>query len=576
MRIVVRFGKFIPMLVLGLVLSVSGLAGADDERTGEPYTSEPYAFGAGGLTDIAMDGGVLGSASFDDVPAGHWADEEIGWAVANGLMGGVADRRFGVAGVVPRWEIVTFLFRLADLTDIPMDSGTSGLGSASFVDVPAGHRADREIGWAVANGITKGRGGGLFDPGGSVTRAQIVTFLFRLAGLTDIAMDGDVLGSASFDDVPAGHWADEEIGWAVANRITQGVGDGLFDMGRVVTRAQIATFMFRVARVVKPADTPVVGVSSSLERCASAGQPGSGVLAVLAGTSAEGFYQPIVGPGSPGSCERIMEWWEQARRAEAERINRGEYPCRYLSPPEGYDFGDAGRTHGPPYLVGCWPTIIAHDAKGFYVYPPNSPPFVEAVWNCYKTALEGSPPGWDGYWWPTIVDCHSSLLVYGHPMYGMGIDPACAAESYTRRVAESLIGERPIDDGYYSGPNSWTNCSTRAERMVPDTGQTFQQRCLAVIAAAAKDPHAAENIEQQAAVHGVEPADYLTEWGNIVCGDWSFETIKNAEINGIPLERRVHIAYWTPRPEAQCHQQVILNLAESYLRGVPVPTIQFC
>ena len=88
----------------------------------------------------------------------------------------------------------------------------------------------------------------------------------------------------------------------------------------------------------------------------------------------------------------------------------------------------------------------------------------------------------DGYWWPTIVDCHYNLLQYGHPVRRIGIDPACAAESYTRRVAESLIGDRPFDDGYYSGPNSWTNCSSRAERMVPDTGQTFQQRCLAVIA----------------------------------------------------------------------------------------------
>ena len=562
-----RFGKFTPMLmlVLGLVLSVSGLAGADDERTGEPYTAEPYAFGAGGVAD-RVDGGVAGSDLFDDVPAGHWADEEIGWAVANGLMGGVADRRFGIAGVVPRWEIVTFLFRLADLTDIPMDNGTSGLGSASFDDVPAGHWADREIGWAVANGITHGVGDGLFDPGGSVTRAQIVTFLFRLADLTDIAMDGGVLGSSSFDDVPGGHWADEEIGWAVANGITHGVGDGLFAMGRVVTRAQIATFMFRVARVVKPADPPVVGVSSSLERCASAGSPGSGVLVVLEGTSAGSVYQPIVDPGSPGSCERIMEWWEQARRAEAERIDRGEYPCQYRSPPEGYDYGDAGRTHGSPYFVGCWPKLISHDARGAYMYPPNSPPFVEAVWNCYKTALEGSPPGWDGYWWPTINDCHYGLLFYGYPVRGVFIDPACAAESYTRRVAELLIGEYPIDDGYYSGPNSWTNCSTRADRLVPDTGQTFQQRCRAVIAAAAKDPHTAENIEQQASVYGVEPADYLTEWENIVC-DWSFETTLNAEINGIPLDGRVFIAHWHVRPEAQCHQQVILNLAESYLRG---------
>ena len=562
-RVVVRFGKFTPMLVLVLVFSVSGLAGAD-ERTGGSYASEPYALGAAGVAG-SVDAAVAGSDSFDDVPAGHWASEAVGWAVSNGLMSGVADRRFGITEKVPRWEIVTFLFRLADLTGISVDGG--GRGSAGFTDVPAGHRADREIGWAVASGITQGRGGGLFDPDGLVNRAQIVTFLFRLADLTDLDMGGGVRGSASFTDVPAGRWADEEIGWAVANRITQGVGGGLFDMGRVVTRAQIAAFMFRVARVVKTADPPKVGVSSPLERCASPGKPGSGVLAVLAGTTSGGVYRPIVSPGSPDSCERIMEWWEQARRAEAERINRGEYPCQYPRPPKGYDVGDAGRTHGSPYFVGCWPAVISHDAPGFVQYPRNSPPFVEAVWNCYKTALEGSPPGWDGYWWPTVVDCHSALEFYGYPMLQMGIDPACAAESYTRRVAEFLVGELPIVGYYYAGPNSWTNCSTRAERMVPDTGQTFQQRCREVIAAAAKDPLTAENIERQAAVHGVEPADYLTEWGNIVCGERATEAMEYAEINGIPLDGRVFMSHWNVLPEAQCYEQVILNLAESYLRG---------
>ena len=809
-----------------------------------------------------------GSDTFGDVPVGHWADEEIGWAVANGITRGVGEGRFDLDGIVSRAQIFTFLYRTVNLLQ---DTPVSVLGSQMFDDVPVGHWADEEVGWAVSNGVVSGVDGRTFNLDGTVSRAEMVTFIQRTVNLiqgrpvttttdpdgailftnsqdgdheifvtnadgtvlnadgtnvrqltnniyhdgrpswspdgTQIAFesdrDGDLAeifvmnadgtnvrqltnsphydeapswspdgtqiafqsdrdgdleifvmnadgtnvrqltnniyhdrapswspdgtqiafesdrdgdleifvmnadgtnvrqltnntphhdwapswspdgtriaftsdrgrgwqvfvmnadgtneqqltpnsinngfpswspdgtqitftndlglpnnfeiytmnadgtnrsritnnttdsklssqawsshtlggGSDFFDDVPKGHEADRAIGWAFRNGITSGVGGGLFGPDGTITRAQIVTFLYRTVNLLggTPGDasdttsdqsTVRVGVSSSLERCASAGQPGSGVLVVLAGTPAAGFYEPIVGPG--GSCERIMGWWEQARRAEAERIDRGEYPCQYLSPPEGYDFGDAGRTHGPPYFVGCWPQITSHDAAAQFTYPPNSPPFVEAVWNCYKMALEGSPPGWDGYWWPTIVDCHYLLLFYGYPVRGMGIDPACAAESYTRRVAEDLIGERSFDDdGYYSGPNSWTNCSTRAERMVPDTGQTFQQRCRAVIAAAAKDPHAAENIEQQAAVYGVEPADYLTEWGNIVCGDWSRETIKNAEINGIPLDGRVFIAYWHARPEAQCHQQVILNLAESYLRGgaSATPGVRFC
>ena len=191
----------------------------------------------------------LGSDLFDDVPVGHWADEEVGWAVTNGVMEGVGGRRFDLQGVVPRWQIAAFLYRASVLAgDSPVDDGL--LGSASFVDVPVGHVADEEIGWAVAKRITVGVGQGRFDPDGSVTRAQIVTFLYRLTGLVGGPVGGGGLGSGSFVDIPVGHWADEEVGWAVANGITVGVGHGRFALNRVVTRAQIATFLFRVHRLV--------------------------------------------------------------------------------------------------------------------------------------------------------------------------------------------------------------------------------------------------------------------------------------------------------------------------------------
>ena len=59
------------------------------------------------------------------------------------------------------------------------------LGSDTFDDVPTGHWADEAIGWAVTNGITSGVGGGRFDPDGTVTRAQIVTFLHRAVNLLE-------------------------------------------------------------------------------------------------------------------------------------------------------------------------------------------------------------------------------------------------------------------------------------------------------------------------------------------------------------------------------------------------------
>ena len=225
------------LLMLVLALSVSGLGDA-------------ASAGYGAVLQEGGGGEPQGSDLFDDVPVGHWADEEVGWAVSSGVMAGMADRRFDLDGVVPRWQIVTFLFRASQLVGGSVRDKEL-VGSGVFSDVPVGHEADREIGWAVGSGITQGVGGGRFGPDGSVTRAQIVTFLYRLTGLVDGSVAAGGLGSDSFVDVPVGHWADEEVGWAVVNGVTQGVGDGLFDLDRVVTRAQIATFLFRVVRFVE-------------------------------------------------------------------------------------------------------------------------------------------------------------------------------------------------------------------------------------------------------------------------------------------------------------------------------------
>ena len=140
-----------------------------------------------------------GSDLFDDVPAGHWADEAIGWAVVNGIIDG-GGHRFELDGTVSRAEIVTFLHRIVTfvhrmvgfLPDDPTVTGAEGTivyqgvgGSDLFGDVPAEHNANRSIGWAAINGITSGIGQGRFDPDGTVTRAQIVTFLHRTVDLIE-------------------------------------------------------------------------------------------------------------------------------------------------------------------------------------------------------------------------------------------------------------------------------------------------------------------------------------------------------------------------------------------------------
>ena len=80
----------LPLVMLVLLLGVSGLVDAAGAADGVVLQE-----GGGG--------DQLGSDLFDDVPVGHWADEEVGWAVSSGVMGGAADKSFDLEGVVPRW-----------------------------------------------------------------------------------------------------------------------------------------------------------------------------------------------------------------------------------------------------------------------------------------------------------------------------------------------------------------------------------------------------------------------------------------------------------------------------------------
>ena len=92
--------------------------------------------------------------------------------------------------------------------------------------------------WAVENGITGGMGNGRFSPDGTCTRGQSVTFLYRAAGAPAVS-------GSSFQDVSASSYCADAVQWAVKNGITQGTGTGAFSPNGGCTRAQIVTFLYR-------------------------------------------------------------------------------------------------------------------------------------------------------------------------------------------------------------------------------------------------------------------------------------------------------------------------------------------
>ena len=109
-----------------------------------------------------------------------------------------------------------------------------------FIDVPAGSYYYDAVLWAVENGITTGASASRFDPNGICTRAQAVTFLWRIAG-----SPAPRLRTMPFTDVPAGSYYYDAVLWAVENGITEGTSDTTFSPNMTCSRAQIVAFLWR-------------------------------------------------------------------------------------------------------------------------------------------------------------------------------------------------------------------------------------------------------------------------------------------------------------------------------------------
>lgn len=111
-----------------------------------------------------------------------------------------------------------------------------------FTDVPAGSYFEKAVLWAVENGITKGTSDTTFTPDASCTRAQIVTFLWRANGSHAVS------GNSAFSDVAADAYYAAAVAWAEKNGVTGGIGGGLFGSDNTCTRAQIVTFLHRAMK----------------------------------------------------------------------------------------------------------------------------------------------------------------------------------------------------------------------------------------------------------------------------------------------------------------------------------------
>ena len=169
--------------------------------------------------------------SFGDVRKSDYFYSAVEWAVESQITQGVSGSSFAPSSECSRAQTMTFLWRaMGEPQPQTLDTDVTDVMTSSYYFTP--------VLWAMEMGITTGAGDRRFAPNASVTRGQLVTFLYRLAGES-----GDAVNP--FTDVPAGSYYEQAIAWAYANDITTGTGGTTFSPDAPCTRAQIVTFLYR-------------------------------------------------------------------------------------------------------------------------------------------------------------------------------------------------------------------------------------------------------------------------------------------------------------------------------------------
>ena len=148
----------------------------------------------------------------------HWAKDAIDFVSARGLVNGMSATIYAPNASTTRAQLWTILAR-------QNDADLAG-GSIWY---------EKAQNWAKEKGISDGA-----NPNGTINRAQMVTMLWRAMG------QPAPTAAATFTDVSADSYYAQAVAWAIENGITTGVGGGRFDPNSTCTRAQIATFLYRL------------------------------------------------------------------------------------------------------------------------------------------------------------------------------------------------------------------------------------------------------------------------------------------------------------------------------------------
>lgn len=186
------------------------------------------------------DGGELcPSHGLTDVEVGAWYHDAVDWAVRSGLMSGYDDgsSTFGVSDALSRAHLAQMLWNQAGRPDV------DPAAVERFSDCSADAWYAQAVAWCAEKGYMTGYDEGTFGPADDMTREQLATTLWRMAGSPEV--DGDLSGYPDAGRVSA--FAEDAMAWAVSEGAISGQGDtGALDPVGDLERCHAATIFMRL------------------------------------------------------------------------------------------------------------------------------------------------------------------------------------------------------------------------------------------------------------------------------------------------------------------------------------------
>lgn len=122
-------------------------------------------------------------------------------------------------------------------------------GRSSFTDVRSGAYYEKSVIWAAANGIVTGTDSTSFSPDAKVTREQLAAILYRYAQYRKLDTDASAKLNSFTDADSVSAYASEALGWAVSEGLINGASGKLMPKGDA-TRAQVAAILHRLVKNV--------------------------------------------------------------------------------------------------------------------------------------------------------------------------------------------------------------------------------------------------------------------------------------------------------------------------------------